>query len=64
MFSAPLPSCPEALEYLVSSLTANISPPSARSKNLIGERKKKKEQKQEERGDYIKKFGGHDSPKS
>lgn len=37
MFSARLPSCPEAVEYLVSSLTANISPLSARSKNLIGE---------------------------
>lgn len=35
-FSARLPSCPEALEYLVSSLTANITPLSARSKNLIG----------------------------
>lgn len=35
-FSAWLPSCPEALEYLVSSLTANITPLSARSKKLIG----------------------------
>lgn len=34
-FSARLPSCPEALEHLVSSLTANVSPPSARSKNLM-----------------------------
>lgn len=38
-FSARLPSCPEALEYLVSS---NISPLSARSKNLIGKGNKEK----------------------
>lgn len=35
-FSARLPSCPEAFEYLVSSLTANISPLSARSKTWSG----------------------------
>lgn len=35
-FSARLPSCPEALEYLVSSLAVNITPLCARSKNLIG----------------------------
>lgn len=44
-FSARLPSCPGALEYLVSSITANVSPRSARSKNLTGEGGKDKKEK-------------------
>lgn len=41
-FSARLPSCPEAFKYLVSSLTANISPLSARSKTWSGREMKRR----------------------
>lgn len=44
-FSARLPSCPEALKYLVSSIATNVSPLSARSKNMIGEGHKKEKNK-------------------